>query len=167
VKRNLCLSIVALYFLTNQGSAGLQDRQPAATQNAAPATATVEIMSTSVVDSVDGIQRDRWLPENPSSNKGLVVRVRVARGFGYSTADFGLTFQSAGKAQKVPCIGVTARLPDGWVFNDSAKGWSVYPGGNGTLEGLGFLFLLPNDVREVTLLYKDRPAGNPAPVKRD
>ena len=137
----------------------------AAVQTPAPADGRVEILSTAVVTEIEGADGRMWRPSKPDAFDALVIRVRVARGAGYDTTDLTLGYGAAQK-QRAVCAGHTARIPDGWVINEAGTKWSFFPGGTGTLDGLGILFLVPKGVTEATLFYKGKPAGEAFPIKR-
>lgn len=131
----------------------------------APAEGRVEILSTKVVMEMEGADGRVWRPSTPDVHDALVIRVRVARGAGYDTADLTLGYGPSQK-QRAVCAGHTALIPDGWVIDEAGTKWSFFPGGTGTLDGLGILFLVPKDVTEATLFYKGKPAGAAFAIKR-
>lgn len=128
----------------------------------------VEILAARVVSEMEDISGRVWRPAKPDVHEALVITTRLVRGAGYRTKDFTLTYGKAPKKQTVICAGHTARIPSGWII-DEQKGsdWSFFPGGTGTLDGLGILFVIPKDLAEATLLYKGKPIGAAFPIKRE
>lgn len=131
---------------------------------ASPAGA-VEILSVALVDKMDGVAGGTWRPANPDQHAALVIRTRVTRGAEYSTSDFTLGYGPAAKKQRAVCAGVTARIPDGWAVNEKGMEWSFFPGGTGTLDGLGLLFVIPKGLTEATLYHKAKPVGAAFEIK--
>lgn len=131
----------------------------------APTSGPVEITSIAVVESMDDIQGRRWRPAAPDTTDAVVIRTRIARGGEYATKDFELEVGAGRSAARVKCAGVTARIPDGWAINEKGVEWSFYPGGTGTLDGLGLLFVVPKGATEGTLLFKGKAAGEPFEIK--
>ncbi|HXG64831.1 MAG TPA: hypothetical protein VNO70_06965 [Blastocatellia bacterium] len=142
-----------------------ETKQPADAQ--AQTTAQVQVLSTRVVNEVtSSITNQTWTPADPSKNKGITVSVRLERGFGYSAKDFALAFKNSDTEQKVMAIG-HASSPGKWLFAKGEAEWSFFPGkmeGKPTID-MGLLFLLPIEVQEVTLIYKDKPVGKPVTIK--
>jgi len=136
----------------------------------APTTEQVQLLSTSVVNEIESsLTNQRWTPADPSKNKAITVVTRLARGFDYSTKDFVLAFKSPDKEQRVKAIGHTPRPPSGWIVAEEGSEWRFFPGemkGKPTID-IGLLFLLPIEVDEVTLMYKDKAVGKPISIKQD
>lgn len=126
----------------------------------------VEILVAKVVDEMTDISGRVWRPAKPETDAALVITTRLARGAEYNTEDFTLGYGPAAKKQRAICAGHTARIPSGWVINEAGSKWSFYPGGTGTLDGLGILFVIPKDLTEATLYYKGKPVGAAFEVKR-
>lgn len=131
----------------------------------APTSGPVEITSVAVVDEMQDIQGRTWRPAAPDTSHAVVIRTRIARGGEYATKDFELRLGAGASATRVPCAGVTARIPDGWAINEKGVEWSFYPGGTGTLDGLGLLFVVPKGASKGTLLFKGKAAGEPFEIK--
>ncbi len=129
-------------------------------------SAAVEIRSTALLDEMPGVAGGTWRPIDPERFGAVVIRVRVARGAEYKTSDFTLGYAQSSRKVRAVCAGVTARIPDGWAINEKGMEWSFYPGGTGTLDGLGLLFVVPKDLAEATLYHKGAPVGAAFPIKR-
>lgn len=131
----------------------------------APTSGPVEITSIAVVEEMHDIQGRTWRPAAPDTSHAVVIRTRIARGGEYATKDFELRLEAGVSATRVKCAGVTARIPDGWAINEKGVEWSFYPGGTGTLDGLGLLFVVPKGASKGTLLFKGKAAGEPFEIK--
>jgi hypothetical protein len=165
-------SLVLLYGV----DAKPQERPPLPNQETKPpadaqaqTTAQVQVLSTRLVNELtSSITNQTWTPADPLKNRGIIVSVRLARGFGYSAKDFAMAFKSSDTVQKVMAIGHSAS-PGKWLFAKEGAEWSFFPGkmeGKPTID-MGLLFLLPIEVKEVTLMYKDKPVGEPVTIKQD
>ncbi len=155
-------SLMLLFTVEVQGQ---ETRQPTDAQT----TEQVQVLSTRVVTELtSSITSEIWTPADPSKDKGIALSVRLARGFDYSAKDFTLAFKSSDKEQKVMAVGHTAIPPGGWLFAKEGTEWSFFPGkmeGKPTID-MGLLFVLPLEVKEVTLMYKDKAVGKPVALKQ-
>lgn len=133
---------------------------PFATLQSPSASATdIAIVSVAATDQMTDISGRIWTPSTPDF-RAVVIRTRLTRGVGYEVKDFSLSYGPASKTLTAICAGHTARIPSGWVINEKdGASWSFFPGGTGTLEGLGVLFVIPKDVTLATLHYKGKPVG--------
>jgi len=125
----------------------------------------VEILSTEVRGEIEGANGRTWRPSNPDTTGAVVIRIRVARGAEYRTTDLLLAY-GPGPKQRAVCAGHTAIMPNTWVISEEGTNWSFFPGGSGTLDGLGVLFLVPKGTAKATLLFNGKPVGLPVELKR-
>jgi len=135
----------------------------------AQTAAKVQVLSTEVVDELrSSITNETWTPADPSKNKGITVSLRLRSGFAYKADDFALAFKSSDIEQKVKVIGKNASPPDGWLFGEQGAKWVSFTSDEGppTIDE-ELLFLVPIEVKEVTLMYKNKAVGKPIAIKQD
>jgi hypothetical protein len=141
-----------------------------------------EVLSNRVVESVSSPFGGTWRTTDPSKYQGVVLLLKISFTPEIKeivTSDFTLTYKSKTDIQKAVCMAVTippSTLPPAseeegiWITNDLPKGeaFSLAVGNMKccTLYSRFFFAPLPNDVNEVTLLYKDKMVAKTIGIKR-
>jgi hypothetical protein len=126
------------------------------------APAGTEGITASVKNSIRMSDTKHWTPSQPEKNIGIVVHIRLAPNAAFRSEEFAVTF---GVKNTAPCIGYTSAGV--WFVSKDEKeplrGMSLYTGEKAA--EVPFLFVVPKDVTDVTVLYKGKPAGKALPLQ--
>jgi hypothetical protein len=143
-------------FVAASGGALNQTPPPAQESKRLEAEAVPEPVSARLVSQID-MGRANWRPPDPSSQMGLVLRIRIPKG-SYRSEDFKVAYKGPKGEEVAACLGYSMSM--GWLISEDAlKGWSLHFG-NPVTE-LPFLFVVPKDVAEITLKFRGKTSGNP------
>lgn len=134
-----------------------------------------EVVSARRVESLTGVMQS-WHVKEPKTHTGLVLKLKIHRRDAKSkpeipSHEFVLTYTSAGKKERSPCLGVSMGGNDEsdgmWMFNEVDKGqaftMTLSEGATDDMQ-MGFLFIAPVDAKDAALLVKEEPVGAPFDV---
>lgn len=129
------------------------------------APARPEGVDASVQKSIQMSQNKYWTPSEPAKNVGVVITIRLVPKGTFKPEEFALKFGEPKDKNTAPCIGYTS-AGMWFVSKDEQQpltGMTLYMGEKAA--EIPFLFVVPKEATEVTVLYKGEPAGKPLALK--
>ena len=115
----------------------------------------------SVIDKLP----NRLKPANASQSKAIVLLLKLVNKtegmIEIKTSDFALSYKADNKETSIPCVGLS--FGELWSFAEKGED-SVMVNAKPSAEQK-ILFLIPNSIKEVTLLYNAKD-GNPVTIKQ-
>ncbi len=149
----------------------------ATAQDIAPVAPLVELIGTSEIKEAKAFTVFRggvaeWRPTDPLTSRGLVVSI-MATFPPDVTADFEppavtLSYSTSGTWHKASCLGVSAppNLEKGgrWFLRDATGECLRHVSSAGTTIDAGFLFEVPPNISDVSLMYRGRAVLKQLPL---
>jgi len=163
------LPVMFSVFLCFISSTYAQEQSQTTTQTqtiAAPKSLSARIIRKIAWSEQVSHKEKTWESPDTSKNFGVIVKMKLERGTGYATDEFVLAYKNLESEHKSTCAGLYDQKK--WVIIgddhiERADFFTFDPDGG----GYDLLFVIPKDVKEVRLLYKGQPTGNPLPIKQE